>query len=103
MTKQPSRHKGEKKKIFQATKPGEVVSVDQLESTELGFVGQAKGRLTLKRYCYATVFVDHFSHLKYIHFMEKITGLETLNAKRSFEHFASDHGVSICHYHCDNG
>ncbi len=64
MTMQPSRHKGEKKKIMQATKPGEVVSVDQLESTELEFFAQAKGRLTLKRYCYATVFVDHFSCLK---------------------------------------
>ncbi len=35
--------------------------------------------------------------------MEKITELETLNAKCSFERFARDHGVSIHHYHCDNG
>ena len=44
MTKQPSRHKGEKKAIFVATKPGECVSVDQMESTQLGFVAQAKGK-----------------------------------------------------------
>ena len=103
MTKQPSRHKGEKKHIFVATKPGEVVSIDQLESTELGFVAQAKGRLTLKRYRYATVFVDHYSRLKFIHFHDKLTGLETINAKRSFERFAAEHGVIIRHYHCDNG
>ena len=35
--------------------------------------------------------------------MERITGLETLQAKRAFERFANEHGVTIRHYHCDNG
>ena len=107
MTRQPFRHKQhmhqKRRNIFLATKPGEVVSVDQLESNEIGFVAQAKGKLTHKRYKYATLFVDHFSRLKYIYFLEKISGLETLEAKRNFERFAAEHGVSIRHYHCDNG
>ena len=36
--------------VFTATKPGECVSVDHLQSTEPGFYGQAKGRLTKTRY-----------------------------------------------------
>ena len=103
MTKQSSCHKGEKKAIFVATKPGKYVSVDQMESTQLGFVAQAKGKLTIKRYHYSTVFVDHLSRLRYVHFMERLTGVETLAAKRAFESYAAEHGVRISHYHCDNG
>jgi hypothetical protein len=47
--------------IFAATKPGEIVSVNQMESTEVGFFTQLKGSLTKKQYRYCTVFVDHFS------------------------------------------
>ena len=28
---------------------------------------------------------------------------ETLDAKHAFEHIAEQHGIHICHYHCDNG
>ena len=34
--------------------------------------------------------------------MERLTGVETLDAKRSFESYAAEHGVRITHYHCDN-
>jgi hypothetical protein len=63
MTKLPWRGKelALSHKIFVATKPGEIVSVDQMESTEVGFFAQLKGSLTKKRYRYCTVFVDHFS------------------------------------------
>ena len=43
-----------------ATKPGEVVSADQLVSPTLGLIAQMAGFLTKKRYKYATVFVDQF-------------------------------------------
>eukprot|EP00957_Ditylum_brightwellii_P150919 11491463-Ditylum_brightwellii.AAC.1 len=46
------QNKGQVKK---ATTPGQVVSVDQLESTTPGFVVQLKGILTIKRYKAATV------------------------------------------------
>jgi hypothetical protein len=55
------------REIFAATKPGEIVSVDKMESTEMGFFTQLKGSLTKKRYRYCTVFVDHFSRLCFIH------------------------------------
>jgi hypothetical protein len=63
MTKLPWHRKesASSHKIFVAAKPGEIVSVDQMESTEVGFFAQLKGSLTKKQYRYCTVFVDHFS------------------------------------------
>jgi hypothetical protein len=86
-----------------ATKAGQCVSVDQLISTQVGFIAQLKGTLTKKRYTAATIFVDHYSWLKYVHLMTKLTSEETMEAKRAFEHFAKQHSVRILHYHCDNG
>ena len=62
-----------------------------------------KGRLTKKRYIYATVFVDHFSDLKYIHCMSEITSEETVYAKKCFDSYASGFNVRVKHYHCDYG
>jgi hypothetical protein len=67
--------------VFVATKAGQCVSVDQLISTQVGFIAQLKGTLTKKRYTAATVFVDHDSWLKYIHLMTKLTSKETMEAK----------------------
>jgi len=89
--------------IFEASKPGEHVSVDQLISTQVGFVAQLKGKLTVKRYKAATVFVDHYSRLRYIHLMCGTSSEETLQAKRAFEQWCQEAGVRIKHYHCDNG
>ena len=86
-----------------STKPGEVVSVDQLESPIVGLIPQAKGSPTKLRYRAATIFVDHFSDLTYIHLQTSTSGEETLKAKQAFERYASQHGVAIKHYHCDNG
>ncbi len=89
--------------IFVATKPGEIVSVDQMESTEVGFFAQLKGSLTKKRYRYCTVFVNHFSQLRFVHLQIDNSAAETMFAKQAFEKFAVEHGVRILHYHCDNG
>jgi hypothetical protein len=63
MTKKPLRNKGTKPKGVGhlATAPGQMVSVDQLESSTAGFISQLKGRLTRRRYKAATIFVDNFS------------------------------------------
>jgi hypothetical protein len=74
-----------------------------MQSTTPGLVPQAKGKLTSKRYHYATVFADHYSDLTYVHLQENITSEETVQAKQSFERYARAHGVEIKHYHCDNG
>jgi hypothetical protein len=63
MTKLPWRGKESafSHKIFIAAKLGEIVLVDRMELTEVGFFTQLKRSLTKKRHRYCTVFVDHFS------------------------------------------
>ena len=102
-TKRPWRTKGPQGHIRTTTTPGQVVSVDQLESSTPGFVAQLKGLLTTQRYNYATIFVDQYSKLSFVFLQKRITSAETVLAKQSFERFARDHGVKILHYHADNG
>ncbi len=59
MTKVPWRGQETSSEVFMVTKAGQCVSVDQLISTEVGFIAQLKGTLTKKRYTAATVFIDH--------------------------------------------
>ncbi len=105
MTKIPWRGKESisSHEIFVATKPGETVSVDQMVSTEVGFFAQLKGGLTKKRYRCCTIFVDHYSRLRFVHHQVDDSSMETLAAKLAFEKFAAEHGVHISHYHCNNG
>ena len=105
MTKRPWRTKGnqQQNKISTVTTPGACVSVDQLESATAGFIAQLKGKLTRQRYRAATVFVDHFSRLSYIHLQRNLSSEETLKAKKAFEAYARAHGVRVKHYHADNG
>ena len=49
------------------TKPGDCVLVDQLQSPILVFVRQMKGWLTQVRYDSATVLVDNYSGISYVH------------------------------------
>ena len=103
MTRVPKQSKGRSNTIFEASKPGEHVSVDQLISTQVGFVAQLKGKLTIKRYKAATVFVDHYSRMRFVHLMYGTSSEETIEAKRAFEKWCQESGVRILHYHCDNG
>jgi hypothetical protein len=77
--------------------------VDQLESTTPGLIAQLKGIPTTKRYKVATVFVDHYSRLSYVHLQKMTSASETIEAKDSFKHFARAHGITVLHYHADNG
>ena len=86
-----------------ASEPGEVVSVDQLVSPTPGFIAQMTGKLTTKRYRYATVYVDQASRLGYVYLQKTATAEETIEGKRAFEAFSKDRGVRIRHYHADNG
>jgi hypothetical protein len=89
--------------VFIATKPGECVSVAQMTLTEVGFYAQMKGKLTKKRYRCATVFVDHYSRLCFVHLQINNSLVKTVAAKQAFESFAAKNGVKIQHYHCNNG
>jgi hypothetical protein len=105
-TRRPWRNKESKHKqshIRRPAHPGEVVSVDQLESSVPGFIGQMTGRLTKQRIVGSTIFVDHASDLSYIYHQTSMTSEETLKSKLAFERYALSHGVHIKHYHADNG
>jgi hypothetical protein len=95
MTKIPWHGKETKAshKVFIATKPGECVSIDQMMSTEVGFYVQMKGKLTKKHYRCATVFVNHYSHLRFVHVQVNDSSVKIVAAKRAFETFAAKHGV----------
>ena len=106
MTKIPTRTKGPSavRHIQQATKPGQYVSVDQMECSTPGFIAQMKGRLTKSRYRVSTVYVDYMSNLTYVHNQVSTTSQETLESKHAFEAYCREKGVDkISHYHSDNG
>jgi hypothetical protein len=105
MTKKPWRTKAEPSKVktVVVTGPGDCVSVDQLDSSTPGFVAQLKGILTKSRHTCATVFVDHFSRLGYIHMQQQLTSDETVETNHAFEAFSRSQGVTIKHCHADTG
>ena len=74
-----------------------------MASTKVGLFAQMNGKLTKRRYRCATIFVDHYSRLRFVHLQIDDSSTETLAAKRAFETFATEHGVKVLHYHCDNG
>jgi transposase InsO family protein len=97
-TRKPWRGKGKRhiqRHLKKTPHPGEVVSVDQLESSIPGFIGQC--------IVASTVYVDHASDLSYVYHQTSMTSEETLKSKLAFEKFAASHGVNIKHYHADNG
>ena len=104
MTKRPWRVKGDSKQTTRAaTRPGQVVSVDQLESNSPGLIAQLKGKLTQQRYKYATVFVDQYSGYTFVYLQRRLTSEETVQAKHAFDRMSEQRGVKILHYHADNG
>ena len=104
ITKRPWRVKGDNKATAKtATYPGQVVSVDQLESTSPGFIAQLKGTLTQQRYKYATILVDQFSRYTFVYFQKRVTSQETVMAKHAFKRSAEQRGIKIKHNHAYNG
>ena len=86
MMRRPWRVKGDNKETTKtATRPGQVVSVDQLESNSPGLIAQLKGKLTQQQYKYATVFVDQYSGYTFVFLQRRLTSEETVQAKHAFE------------------
>ncbi len=83
--------------------PGGVVSVDQMRSSTPGLITQLTGKLTTKRYEYATVYADQASSLGFIYLQKTSTAKETHEGKVLFEKYAQDRGITIRKYHTDNG
>ena len=105
-TKRPwktRQKKNDASKIKEATLAGQCVSIDTLISITPGLIGQLRGIPTTARYKAATIFVDHFSGLGYVYLHKSTTAAEAVEAKRTFENYATNLGVKIRHYHADNG
>ena len=102
-TRKPWRSKQQNTNLRRAKRPGQCVSVDQMHASTPGLIAQLKGIPTKHRYHYATIFVDHYSRLSYVHLQRELTSEETVQGKKAFEHFAKSHNVTIEHYHADNG
>ena len=103
-TKVPWRTRGEKNRSLRtATRPGECVSVDQLESTTPGLVAQLKGIPTKQRYKCATVYIDHYSRFTFLYLQKSLSSEETVQSKVAFEALAKSMNVTVNHYHADNG
>ena len=102
-THRPWRNKHEYKPIKPAKIPGECVSVDSFECSTKGLIGKIKGHLMRARYTAATVFVDHYSGLSYVHMQRDQTSVELMKSKMAFENFAGTHEVQVRNYHADNG
>jgi hypothetical protein len=85
------------------TKPGDCVSIDQMQSPVPGLIAQVKGNPTRDRYTCGAIFVDHYSDATYVHLQETLSAKDTILAKESFERWSRSNGVTINHYHADNG
>jgi len=79
--------------LKKATHPGEVISVDQLESSIPGFIGQMTGKLTRQRIVASTVFIDHASDFSYVYHQTSMTSEKTLK---------SEWPLKSLHYHMLN-
>lgn len=104
-TRKRWRHKTPKnmKEPIKTSRPGQVISVDMLDSPSPGFVAQLTGKLTVRRHKCAIVYVENFSGLSYMYNQTSSSAEHTLKGKLAFELCAEKHGVRIERYHADNG
>lgn len=104
-TRRPWRGKSQKNHVpNKPTQPGHVVSVDQLVSPTPGLIAQMTGFIMKhQRYRYSTVYVDQYSGFSYTYLQKTASAEETVRGKIAFEKYARANGVTVRHYHADNG
>ena len=85
------------------SKPAETIGCDQLISAQPGLVPQSKGLLTRARIWAATIYVDYVTGYVHVGLMQDQSGESTLQTKHDFEHLCATRGVTVKHYHADNG
>jgi hypothetical protein len=78
-------------------------AIDQIVSAQPGLVPQEKGQLTRARIWGCTVSVDYATSLVDVVLMRDLSGHSTLQAKQEFKDKCATKGVTIKHYHADNG
>jgi hypothetical protein len=83
--------------------PGDCVSVDQIESSEPGYVDVHTGKPTNAKYHAASLYTDHASRFMFLKCHYSTGGKEAIDGKRRFEQLATTYGVKIKAYRGDNG
>jgi hypothetical protein len=68
-----------------------------------GLIAQMTGKLTTKRYKYATIYVDQYSRYSFCYLQKTATAEETIEGKKAFEQVCKNNGVKVEAYHADNG
>ena len=58
--------------------------INQIEYPQGILIPVLKGKLTIRKYHITTIFVEHFSKLTYVHFIESTTTNEALEEKHTF-------------------
>ena len=76
--------------------------MNQLVIPTLGLLPTYRGLLTTQLYIGATIFMDHFSDLIYVHLMIEMNVQTITNAKEAFGCLAHSYNVKFLHYHADN-
>ena len=79
------------------------ISIDQIIYPQGGLIPVLKGKQNSKKYCVATIFVDHLSKLAFVHFSEITTTNKAVEAKHAFEQFTATFFVKVQKDHIDNG
>ena len=85
-----------------ANEPGDKVLVNELVSPTPGLIAQLTGKLTIKRYKYATVYVDNYSRYGYVHIQKSSSAEETIEGKEIFESHMQSMSVKVKSYITDN-
>ena len=55
-----------------------------MQSTQISFISQLKGKLTLWQYKCATIFVDHYLRYHFAHLQETLSSADTIDTKEAF-------------------
>ena len=71
------------------------ISIDQIGYTQGGLIPVLKEKKSSRKYHVATIFVDYFYKLTYVHFSESTTTNEASETKHTFEQYAATFGVRI--------
>ena len=77
--------------------------MDQIESSNPGFIAQIKGRPTKQSYFSETKFTDRYSDLLYVHLHKIFTSNDTVQTNRYFEAYIQNIGFQIRNSHSKNG
>ena len=80
-----------------------MVSVDQLISPSPGLIAQITGILATKRYTFATIFIDQYTRLDYVHLQKSTLAPDIIEGKIAFEQYVNNHGIQIKGYCANNG